>query len=389
MTRAPADLTHTLKMKAGKQAGIVGIAANLVLFVGKIILGLITGSIAIIGDAINNISDACSSVLVLIGYVCAAKPADKEHPYGHARMEYLCSLIISIIITVLGLELFTNAVKTLLHPGDTVQYSPVVLVIMFAAILVKSGLALYYHHVGKKINSASLRASAVDSIRDVCATAAVIIGIFLTPVFGPRTDGVLGLGIAVYILVMGIMLIKDSVNTLLGTAPDTELVKKIITRLKSYDGVLGIHDLVIHNYGVDRYFATVHLEMAADRDIMQSHDIIDNIEVDFSENMGIQMVIHFDPICQNDERTNDLRNKVQSIIAEVAAEFSSPISMHDFRAVFGHTHTNLIFDVAVSHEMPLTDKELVLQLRSEIRRQLGEHYNSMITIDRDYTTNRY
>lgn len=389
MTRAPSNLTHSLKIRAGKNAGIVGIAANVVLFIGKIILGLVTGSISIIGDAINNITDACSSVLVLVGYVSSAKPADKEHPYGHARMEYLCSLIISIIITVLGLELFSSAIKTLIHPGDEMHYSIIGLIVMFAAILVKGGLAFYYHHVGKKINSASLRASAADSIGDVCATSAVIVGMFLTPIFGPRTDGVLGLGIAIYILVMGGLLIRDSMNTLLGTAPDTELVKKIISRLKGYDGVLGIHDLVIHNYGVDRYFATVHLEMAADRDIMQSHDIIDNIEVDFAENMGIQMVIHFDPICQNDERTNDLRNKVQSIAAEVAAEFSSPISMHDFRAVFGHTHTNLIFDIAVTHEMPLTDQELVQQMRSEIRRQLGTHYNSVITIDRDYTTNRY
>jgi len=389
LTQTSASLTQSGKVREGKKAGIVGITANLILFIGKLIIGIITGSISILGDAINNITDACSSVLVLIGYVCAEKPADKEHPYGHARMEYLCSLIISIIITVLGIELFTNAVKALIHPGDAVVYSPVVLVIMIGAILVKSGLAVYYNHVGKKIGSPSLRASAMDSIGDVCATAAVIVGIFLTPVFGPRTDGVLGLGIAIYILVMGFLLIKESVDTLLGTAPDTELVKKIIARLKSYDGVLGIHDLVIHNYGVDRYFATVHLEMAADRDIMQSHDIIDNIEVDFSENMGIHMVVHFDPVCQDDERVTDLRNKVQAIAAEVAAEFSSPISMHDFRTVFGHTHTNLIFDIAVSHDMPLTDTELVQQMRDEIRRQLGDHYNTVITIDRDYTTNRY
>jgi len=389
LTEPTANLSPSQKVRAGRNAGIIGIIVNILLFAVKLVIGLLTGSISIISDAVNNMTDAGSSVLVLVGYICAAKPADKEHPYGHARMEYLCSLLISIIVTVLGLELSTSSIELLLHPRDSIQYSLISLLIMIAAMLSKGVLALYYRHVGKKIDSSSLRASAADSIGDVCATAAVIAGMFLTPVIGPRTDGIFGLCIAVYILVMGILLIRDAVNTLLGTAPDTDLVKKIISHLKCYEGVLGIHDLVIHNYGLDRYFATVHLEMDADRDIMESHDIIDNIEVDFAENMGIHLVIHFDPISCDNAQINTLRTTVQAITAEIASEFSSPLSMHDFRVVFGRTHNNLIFDIAVSHEMPLKDTEIVQQLRDEIHKQLGECYHAVITIDRDYTTNRY
>ncbi|MBO5256561.1 MAG: cation-efflux pump, partial [Clostridia bacterium] len=188
---------------------------------------------------------------------------------------------------------------------------------------------------------------------------------------------------------MGIKLIMDSSNTLLGTAPDIELVKKIISRLKSYNGVLGIHDLVIHNYGADQYFVSVHVEMDAAQNILECHDIIDNIEADFRHDMGIQLVIHLDPIALNDEQSNDLKNKVREVVDEISAEFSSPISFHDFRAVFGVTHTNLIFDIALAHEFPLSNEELVDMLRTDIKKKFGEDYHAVITIDRDYMTKRY
>lgn len=253
-------LDSTRKFRLGRIAGIIGIAVNILLFAVKFTAGLVTGSMSIVADAVNNITDAASSILVLLGYVFAAKPADKRHPYGHARMEHLCSLMISIVVTVLGIELFTSSIDAL-REGEGAVFSPLAIGIMGFSILVKIALAVFYGRIGRKIESSSLRASAMDSIGDVCATGAVIAGMLLTPVFGPKTDAVFGMLIAAYIFVMGVRLILDGVNVLLGEAPDVELVRKIVVKLKSYDGVLGIHDLVIHNYGLDKYFATVHVEM--------------------------------------------------------------------------------------------------------------------------------
>ncbi len=377
------------RAKIGRNAGIVGICVNILLFIVKLIAGIISGSVSIIADAVNNLTDAGSSVIVLIGYVISVKPADKEHPYGHARMEYLCSLLISVIVTVLGIELLTSSVKTIMSAETVKEYGTASIIIMAAAIIGKLGLAVYYRTVGKKIGSEALAASAADSIGDVFATSAVIIGILLSPVIGPKTDGIFGAAIALYILIMGIKLIVESSNPLIGTAPDIELVKTIVTKLKSYDGVLGIHDLVIHSYGFDRFFASVHLEMDSDCDVMESHDIIDNIEAEFRQSMGIELVIHYDPITVNDDRVSGLRLKVYEIIEGIASGFSAPLSMHDFRIVFGVSHTNIIFDLALSHDFPLNNDELVEMIRSEIRGKIGRDYNAVITIDRDYTTTRY
>ena len=377
------------KLTMGRRAGIIGILVNILRFGLKLFAGIVSGSMAVIADAVNNITDAASSILVLLGYVFAAKPPDKEHPYGHARMESLCSLGIAILVTVLGIELFTGSLGKLIGEAEGAVLSNMVVVIMLVSVAVKLALAFFYRSVGRAIDSASLRASAADSIGDVCASAAVVLGMFLTPITGPKTDAVLGCGIAVYIFIMGVKLILEGVNTILGAPPDKELVKEIIGSLRSYDGVMGIHDLVIHNYGMDKYFASVHLEMDAERDIMVSHDIIDNIEADFAREKNIHLVIHLDPINQSNEQVNHLRGQVMDVVAEIAGEYSSPVSMHDFRVVFGVSHTNLIFDVAVTNDMPLTDEELVEALREEIRRRLGTGYKTVITVDRDYSSQRF
>ncbi len=388
MTQAK-EISSEARTKMGRKAGIVGICINIILFAIKLTAGIISGSVSIIADAVNNLTDAGSSILVMLGYLVSAKPADHEHPYGHARMEYLCGLFISIIVTVLGIEMFKSSIESIINQESPARYGTFSIVIMCIAIVMKLFLALFYRTIGKKIDSQTLRASAADSIGDICATSAVIIGILLTPLIGPVADGIFGCVIAVYIFVMGVKLIIDASNTLLGTAPDIELVKKIVAKLKSYDGVLGIHDLVIHNYGAAQYFVSVHVEMDAEQSIIESHDIIDNIEVDFRKDMGIQLVIHLDPISIKDEQLNELKNSVREIIDEISSEFSSPISFHDFRAVFGVTHTNLIFDIALTHEFPLTNEELVGMIKSEVKKKLGEAYNTVITIDRDYTTSRY
>ncbi len=384
-----AHISEKEKLALGKRAGIVGIGVNLVLFGVKLLGGILSGSVAVIADAVNNVTDAASSILVFLGYWFAAKPPDKEHPYGHARMESLCSLGIAILVTVLGIELFTGSLADIFSGGEGTEASLLVIVIMIFSILAKVALALFYRRVGAKIDSASLRASAMDSIGDVCASAAVVACMFLARLTGPMTDGILGCGIAVYIFIMGVKLILDGVNTILGTPPDKELVMEIVGKLRRYDGVLGIHDLVLHNYGMDKYFASVHLEMDADRDIMLSHDIIDTIEADFAREKNIHLVIHLDPVSRSDERVNQLRAKVQDVVGEIAAEYSSPVSMHDFRVVFGITHSNLIFDVAVGVDMTLTDAELVEAIRAEIHRRIGQAYQAVITVDREYSSHRF
>ncbi len=372
----------------GKLAGAVGIGANILLFIIKITFGLITSSVSVIADSINNLSDAGSSILTLVGYSISDKPADKEHPYGHARMEYLCGLFISVIVTVLGFQMLTNSIGKLYEGEGVESYSLVSVIVIASTILVKIAIALFYTKLGRHINSATLKASAIDSISDVIATSAVVAGMLLTPVTGPMTDGILGIIIAVYILIMGIKLIKETSNTLLGVAPDIELVKKIISKIRSYKGVLGIHDLVIHSYGADRCFASVHVEMDADDDIMESHDTIDNIEADIAKEMNIHLVIHLDPVHTKDERINELHSLVTGIVSEIASEYGTPLSIHDFRVVLGITHSNLLFDISVSSDMVLSNTELC-GLISERIKNVDEKYNAVITVDRDYFSHRY
>ena len=375
------------RARIGSLAGLVGIAVNLILFAMKVTLGILTGSVAVVADAVNNLSDAGSSILVMVGYILSAKPADKKHPFGHARMEYLITLFVSIIITVLGLELLMSSVESF-SSSDGAVFSGVTVAVMGSTVLLKLFLAVFYRVLGKRISSASLKASSIDSLGDMAATSAVVLGMVLMPYLGSYVDGILGCVIAVYILFLGIKLIKESSDTILGTAPDSELVMKIVEKLRSYDGVLGIHDLVMHNYGEGRFFASVHVEMDSRGDIMLSHDLIDNIEMDFMREMGIHMVIHFDPVCVGDERVNALKDTVRRIIDGVSSALSSPISMHDFRAVFGVTHTNLIFDVVVSSELPVSEAELCTMIKAELSK-VDSSLNAVITVDRDYTSTIY
>jgi len=376
------------RLSKGKAAGIVGILANVALFIVKIVIGIISGSIAVIADAINNLSDAGSSVFVFVGYHFSGKPADREHPYGHARMEYLCGLFISVIITVLGIELLRDSVSKLFSDTEGAHFEIVSIIVMAVTMLGKAALAIYYSAVAKRIGSDALRASAIDSIGDIFATGAVVAGMLLAPVTGRYTDAVLGGAIAIYIIVLGIKLVWEASDTLIGKAPDREIISSIVKKSRSYDGVLGIHDLVVHSYGAGRIFASVHVEVDADGDIMVSHDLCDNIENDFRAEGKIELVIHMDPVQNSDPRVNALRAEVSEIISHIAAEQGSPASMHDFRAVFGVTHSNLIFDVAVTDEFPLSDREMSEYIEKEVKK-LDSTYNTVITVDRDYTTNRF
>lgn len=380
------DLPST-RIRVGRFAGFIGIIANVILFVIKLVIGLLTGSVSIIADSLNNLSDSGANVLTVVGYTLIGKPADKDHPYGHARMEYLCSLFISIIIAFLGFEMLTSSIDKLTYEASIEKYDTSAIIIIASTMVVKIICALIFRKLGKHINSETLKASMVDSISDVIATGAVVVGMLLTPITGPYTDAVIGIAIAIYIIVMGIKLVIESSNTLLGKAPDDEFLKKIISKIRSYNGVLGIHDLVIHSYGENKTFVSVHVEVDADGNIMESHDVIDNIEADFLKE-NINLVIHMDPISISDPETNDLRARCMDIVSHIGAEISSPISIHDFRIVKGITHTNVLFDVNISNEFKLTNEELCERISQEVKK-INQQYNLVLTIDRDYFSKRY
>ena len=376
-----------VRVQVGRFAGFIGIFANVILFAIKLVFGLIFGSISIIADSLNNLSDSGSNVLTVVGYTISGKPADKDHPYGHARMEYLASLLISIIVTFLGFEMLSASIEKIVGEPTEQDYSLVAIIVLASTIIVKVLVAILNFKLGKHIDSKALKATAIDSISDVIATSAVVVGMILTPYTGPYTDAIIGIVIAIYIMVMGIKLVVESSNTLIGEAPDKEFIHSIIQKIKSYEGVLGIHDLVIHSYGANRCFATVHVEIDADGEIMHSHDLMDNIEADFLKNEGINLVIHMDPISISDPETNELRLKCMEIVSSLSQEYSQPVSMHDFRIVKGVTHTNVLFDVSVTTEFSLTNEELCRQLSSKIK-DINPLYHLVLTIDRDYNSER-
>ena len=367
----------------GKFTGIFGIISNIFLFAVKIILGTLTASISITADAINNLSDAGSSSITLFGFKIAGKPADAKHPYGHARMEYISGLIVSCIITSIGFDLFISSIERIITPVET-SYSVVSIIILVLSIGVKLYQGIVYRTAGKRINSASLIAASTDSINDVISTSVVVVGSIIGLTTDINLDGWLGLAVALFVVYSGVKLIFETSDPLLGAAPDEELVEKLSEKILSYDGVIGIHDLVVHNYGFGRCFASVHAEVPAEKNILESHDTIDNIEFDVLKEMNVHLVIHLDPVETDNHELNVLKAAVQCIIESKDKD----ISMHDFRAVFGHTHTNIIFDVNVPFEFDIDDDELCNYITKEVKK-LDPKYNTVITVDRSYMNYRH
>lgn len=370
--------------KCASAAGIVGIASNIFLSILKIIIGVITKSISITADAVNNLTDAGSSIITLIGFHLAGKPADEKHPYGHRRIEYITGLIVSMVITILGVQFLLNSIDSLLHPSETL-YTPAAFVILGVSILIKLWQSRFYVTVGRHIDSTTLIATASDSRNDVLSTAAVLIGAIISKLTNVNLDGWLGCAVAAFIIYSGISLIIETANPLLGLAPSPELIKSIGDKILSYDGILGYHDLVVHNYGPDRCFASVHAEVPAEQDILVSHDIIDNIEFDFVRDMGIHLVIHLDPVVTADEEINELHKKLEAIVASVSKAVGCDITMHDFRVVRGQSHTNLLFDIAVPIGCKTSDKVLRELIEAQIK-QISPIYNAVITCDRSYSS---
>ena len=367
-----------VRERYGKFAGVTGIVTNILLFMFKITVGTIFNSISITADAINNLSDSGSSLITLAGFKISGKPADEKHPYGHARMEYISGMIISFLILVLGFELIKSSVEKIINPQET-RFNIISILVLAVSILIKLWQSMFYRRIGNIIESGTLLATSVDSRNDILSTSAVLVAAIIALLTGYNLDGYMGFIVAMFIFFSGIRLIRETISPLLGMAPNKELVDRIYKKILSYEGIIGLHDLTIHNYGPGKCFASVHCEVQAEQDIMVSHDIIDNIERDFLKEEGIHMVIHLDPVVTDNARINELKAIVENIIRDI----SPKISMHDFRVVFGISHSNLIFDIVVPFEFEMSDDELI-QLISDKIHEVNGNYHSVIMVDHHY-----
>ena len=368
-----------VRERYGKFAGVVGIVSNLILCIMKILIGLVSRSIAIIADGINNLADASSSIITLVGFKLASQPEDEDHPYGHARIEYLTGLFISIVIIVIGLQLLRTSIDKILHP-DPLEFSCLTIIILVAAILIKLWQSMFNRSIGRKIRSVTLMATAADSRNDVISTSAVLISVIVGKFTGIQIDGYMGCLVALFIIWSGIQLVRETTSPLLGEAPDHELVNSITEIVKKEPGVLGIHDLMVHNYGPGKIFASMHIEVDADGDLMESHDMIDNIEKRIKDELHVEFVVHMDPVKTDDP----LITKMKKIIADALLPLDGVDNIHDFRIVPGPTHTNIIFDVVLAADCSLSEKEIT-GIAAEAARSVDNDFYVVITFDHAYT----
>lgn len=359
----------------GKLAGVTGIVCNILLFAGKLLTGLAISSISIVADAVNNLSDASSSLVTLLGFRLAQKPADKDHPYGHARYEYLSGLVVSAMILFIGAELVKSSIDKMIHPA-AVEFSITTFAILLISICIKLWMALFYASLGKHIHSITLRATSLDSRNDVIATAAVLIGGLISHFFSLNIDGYVGLAVAVFILYSGINIARETISPLLGKQADKELVENIGKIVLSNDKVLGIHDLLVHDYGPGQTFASVHVEFSAEEDPLICHDMIDDIECAVFEKLNVHLVIHYDPVLVNDSEWNEVKHCVETIINKISPE----LSMHDFRMVRGANQTKIVFDIAVPYFMSRQCQEIKQRINDGLLAE-GKQYMTVIRFD--------
>lgn len=370
----------TVRNDYGKFSSIMGIIFNVILFTIKLIAGLLSGSVAIVADAVNNLSDASSSIISFIGFKLASKPADADHPYGHGRYEHISALLVACLVLAIGIEILKSSIEKIIHPTD-INASIITIVILVISILVKLYMMYFNTKTGKLIKSKILIATAQDSRNDVISTGAVLLSIIISFAFNLNLDGIMGVLVAIFILVSGLMLVKDTLDPILGIAPEPETVKTISDLISSYEYVLGIHDLIIHDYGPGNTFASVHCEVDSKIDVLLAHDQIDNIERDVFEKTNIHLVIHYDPIVTDDGITMEIREKINTIVKGI----KSNMSIHDVRVVPGPTHTNIVFDIVVPHDVTYTQKELRQMITSEVRK-INPKYNCVITFDLEYAS---
>lgn len=361
-----------VRASVGKLAGATGIVCNCILFLGKLIAGLMAGSVAIIADAVNNLSDASSSVVTLLGFRLAQQPADADHPYGHARYEYLSGLVVAVLILVIGVELVRSSVGKIIHP-EPIVFSAITVTILVASIVMKLWMAMFFGALGKKIKSTTLAATSVDSRNDVISTASVLLGCLVGYFFHINIDGIVGLLVALFILYSGINIVKDTISPLLGQQADAELVEKIHALVLSHEKVLGVHDLLVHDYGPGQCFASLHAELSAEEDAIACHEIIDHIENEVRKELHVDLVIHYDPVVTDDAEGNAMRQMLEEIISQIDPR----LSMHDFRITDGR---KLVFDLEVPYEMG-QQYEALQQKIDESLQEKGKDYTTEIRFD--------
>ncbi len=362
----------------GVAAGNLGIVANTLLFISKLLVGILSASVAVIADAFNNFTDFMSSVLTMIGFKLSGRPADKEHPFGHARFEYITGLIVACVIFFIGIETGKASVEKIIS-GDGTDFSIITLLVLTIAIIVKLCLAFIFRGLGKSIDSEALKIMSADSRNDVIATSVVLVGAIVGYFFNFSIDGYLGVAVSVFVLISATMLIKEMFNPLLGTLPNKETVDKIKEKLKSYPAVLDIHDLIVHNYGPTKTFATVHIEVDSKVDIMDSHELSDNIERDFYKDLGVLLICHLDPVNVGDPETIMLKERIEKVIKE----YDEQVTLHDFRVVKGKEYTNVIFDAVIPYEKGQIEGRIREIVDNELS-TLNKKYYAVIEFDREY-----
>lgn len=371
-----------VRNRYGICAGIIGIVSNAILFVIKIVAGIIGGSITIIADAINNLSDAGSSVVTLVGFKLSSTPPDKDHPFGHARYEYVTGLLVSMMVLFLGIALLKSSIEKVISPTP-VEVSVFTYVVLSISIVMKLVQMLVYKDFSKAISSNALKASAQDSRNDSLTTLAVLISTIIIDVCGDRinpkvsVDGIMGIAVSLFIIVSSVLLLKDAISPLLGEKPPKELVNKITAKILSYDGVIGVHDLVVHSYGANHCFVVAHVEVPADVDIVKSHDVIDNIEHDMWNDMHVRLNIHMDPIDTKSKQLAHLKERIRMAVYALDPE----LSIHDFRIVNGDTHVNLVFDVVVPYDSKITLNDVHSACEKEFENDETKYY-FVIDMDR-------
>ncbi|MDL2293506.1 cation diffusion facilitator family transporter [Ruminococcaceae bacterium OttesenSCG-928-D13] len=367
-----------VRARYGQMAGLVGIVCNLLLAAGKLAAGLLSGSLAITADAVNNLSDAASSIITLVGFKLSARPADEGHPFGHARFEYIAGLAVAVLVLVVGVELGKSSIEKIANPAPVV-YGNLALLVLAASILVKVWMANFNRSIGRRIGSTALEATFADSRNDVITTTAVLAAALVARATGFSLDGWMGAAVAVFIIVSGIGLVKDTLDPLLGAAPDPALVKAIEERIDGYPGVLGTHDLMVHDYGPNRRFASAHVEMDADADVLDSHEVIDRIERDFLEQDNIHLIIHYDPVAPDDSVVGEARQALEAYLKTLDGR----ITIHDFRMVDGKKHVNYIFDVRVPPDFAMTPEELRADVEKSVKHD-GRRVHVHLTVDYSY-----
>ena len=371
------DDPSAARAKCGSAASVIGIIVNFLLFAGKFTTGFIFNSIAMQADGINNLSDAGSSVISLISFKISEKPADREHPFGHARIEYVASMIVSFLILHIGLDLIADSAKKIISPEKATEFSILSVIVLSASVAVKLLLGLFNRSLGKKIGSDVMKATAADCFSDALATTGVLVATIIMKLTGFDADGYMGLVVAAIIIVAGVKILLETKDRILGGAPDEETVAAIREIVSRYPEALGIHDMFLHSYGAGKSIASLHVEVDGGTDIYKTHDIIDNIEKQISNELGIICTIHMDPIITDDERVNELREVVSNTLRELDAR----LSIHDFRFVEGDTHTNLIFDIAAPFELKMSDTELIAEAQGRVK-DISDKYFCVICVDR-------